>query len=24
LAYGLELAQGYRTWLTERAGERSQ
>jgi hypothetical protein len=24
LAYSLELAQGYRTWLTERAGERSQ
>lgn len=24
LAYGLEIAQGYRTWLTERAGERSQ
>jgi hypothetical protein len=24
LAYGLEIAQGYATWLTERAGERSQ
>jgi hypothetical protein len=24
LTYGLEIAQGYRTWLTERAGERSQ
>ena len=22
LTYGLEIAQGYRTWLTERAGER--
>ena len=24
LAYGLEIAQGYRTWLTERADERPQ